>query len=150
MVLYSLYCVSNVLIHREEPEQDLGRWTSTFSGGGSVIVQGQRHIKASKNYNNVVSEERLAHIRTIVVSLGGKLTYLFICLYGSASPKVWCDFWSVNLFCCWWLWFVVCGFVELLGHVDVFFVVYEIFGCLCLDVGHWVGMQISMAQWWEC
>jgi hypothetical protein len=45
-------------------------------------------MKASKNHNNVVGEERLAHIRTIVVSLGGKLTYLFICLYRIASPKV--------------------------------------------------------------
>jgi hypothetical protein len=33
-------------------------------------------MKASKNYNNVVDEEHLAHIRTIVVSLGGKLTYV--------------------------------------------------------------------------
>jgi hypothetical protein len=29
---------------------------------------GQTHTKASKNHNNVVGEERLAHIRTIVVS----------------------------------------------------------------------------------
>jgi hypothetical protein len=64
------------------------------------MVCGQTPIKASKNHNNVVGEEWLAQIRTIVVSSGGKLTYLFICLYGSASPKVWCDFWSVNLFCC--------------------------------------------------
>jgi hypothetical protein len=34
-------------------------------------------MKASKNYNNVVGGERLAHIRTIVVSLGGKLIYVF-------------------------------------------------------------------------
>jgi hypothetical protein len=34
--------------------------------------------KASKNHNNIVGEERLAHIRTIVVSLGGKLTYVFL------------------------------------------------------------------------
>jgi hypothetical protein len=34
-------------------------------------------MKASKNHNNVIGEERLAHIRTIVVSLGGKLTYMF-------------------------------------------------------------------------
>jgi hypothetical protein len=32
-------------------------------------------MKASKNCNNIFGEERLAHIRTIVVSLGGKLTY---------------------------------------------------------------------------
>jgi hypothetical protein len=34
-------------------------------------------MKASKNYNNVIVEERLAYIKTIVVSLGGKLTYEF-------------------------------------------------------------------------
>jgi hypothetical protein len=39
------------------------------------MVRGQTHIKTSKNHHNVVSEERLAHIQTIVVPLGGKLTY---------------------------------------------------------------------------
>jgi hypothetical protein len=34
-------------------------------------------MKAFKNHNNIFSEERLAHIRTIVVFLGGKLTYVF-------------------------------------------------------------------------
>jgi hypothetical protein len=34
------------------------------------------HTKASKNCNNIFGEERLAHIRTIVVSLGGKLIYV--------------------------------------------------------------------------
>jgi hypothetical protein len=33
-------------------------------------------MKASKNRNNVFGKEYLAHIRTIVVSLGGKLTYV--------------------------------------------------------------------------
>jgi hypothetical protein len=33
-------------------------------------------MKASKNHNNVFGKEYLAHIRTIVVSLGGKLTYV--------------------------------------------------------------------------
>jgi hypothetical protein len=35
------------------------------------------HTEAFKNRNNIISEERLPHIRTIVVSLGGKLTYVF-------------------------------------------------------------------------
>jgi hypothetical protein len=39
--------------------------------------RGKTHTEASKNRNNVVSEECLAHIRTIVVSLGGKLTFVF-------------------------------------------------------------------------
>jgi hypothetical protein len=65
-----------------------------LSQGASITVgiqnkiHGQTHMKASKNHNNVAGEERLAHMRTIVVSLGDKLTYLFICLYGIASPKV--------------------------------------------------------------
>jgi hypothetical protein len=65
-----------------------------LSQGGSITVgyqskiQGQTHMKASKNHNNIIGEERLAHIRTIVVSIGCKLTYLFIYLYGIASPKV--------------------------------------------------------------
>jgi hypothetical protein len=37
---------------------------------------GKTHTKVSKNHNNVFDEERLAHIRIIVVSLGGKLTYV--------------------------------------------------------------------------
>jgi hypothetical protein len=131
----------------------IGYWEMSLCFLKGVLSQlvpengsGQTHIKASKYHNNVVGEERLAHIRTIVVSLGGKLTYLFICPYRSASPKVWCDFWSVNLFCCWWPWFVVCGFVEILGLVDAFFVVYGIFGCLWVWFGHWVGMKITMAH----
>jgi uncharacterized FlgJ-related protein len=39
---------------------------------------GKTHTKVSKNRNNVFGEERLAHIRTLVVSLGGKLTYVLI------------------------------------------------------------------------
>jgi hypothetical protein len=84
---------STFSLHRELPEYDLGIRTSAFSGGSITVgyqskIRGQTHMKAYKNHNNVVGEERLGHIRTIVVSLGGKLTYLFICLYGIASPKV--------------------------------------------------------------
>jgi hypothetical protein len=67
-------------------------------------------MEASKSHNNVVGEEHLAHIRTIVVSSGGKLTYVFLCNYRIASTKVCCDFWSVDLilllmtlFYCLWL-----------------------------------------------
>jgi hypothetical protein len=35
-------------------------------------------MKASKNHNNIFGEERLAHIRTLIVSLGGKLIYVLI------------------------------------------------------------------------
>jgi hypothetical protein len=84
-----------------------------LSQGGFVTVgyqsriQRQTHMKAAKSDNNVVGEERLAHIRTVLMSLGGKLTYLFICIYGIASLNVRCDFWSVDfilllmtLLCC--------------------------------------------------
>jgi hypothetical protein len=37
---------------------------------------GKTHTNASKNHNNIFGEEHLAHIRTIVVSLSGKLTYV--------------------------------------------------------------------------
>jgi hypothetical protein len=36
------------------------------------------HMKESKNRNNIFGEERLAQIRTLVVSLGDKLTYVLI------------------------------------------------------------------------
>jgi hypothetical protein len=80
-------------LHRELPDMISGDEPLLSQGGfyHSWLLEqdwGQTHTKASKNHNNVVGEERLAHIRTIVVSLGGKLTYLFICLYGIASPKV--------------------------------------------------------------
>jgi hypothetical protein len=39
---------------------------------------GKTHTKASKNRNNIFGDEHLAHIRTIVVSLGGMLTYVLI------------------------------------------------------------------------
>jgi hypothetical protein len=55
-----------------------------FLGGGGVLSQlaseqdrDKTHTKASKNHNNIVGVEHLAHISSIVVSLGGKLTYVF-------------------------------------------------------------------------
>jgi hypothetical protein len=97
MVLYASCRVCTFSLHRESPDMILGdehlllqRWF--YHSWLSEQDWGQTHTKASKNHNNVVGEERLAHIRTIVVSLGGKLTCLFICLYGIASSKVCCDF----------------------------------------------------------
>jgi hypothetical protein len=37
---------------------------------------GKTHTKAFKNHNKIFGEECLAHIRSIIVSLGGKLTYV--------------------------------------------------------------------------
>jgi hypothetical protein len=63
----------------------VGSWETNpcfFRGGGlsqlaSEQDQGKTHMEGSKNHNNIVGEEHLAHIRTIAVSLGGKLTYVF-------------------------------------------------------------------------
>jgi hypothetical protein len=60
MILGDKLLISEVVLSQLVPEQD---WSKT-------------HMKASKNCNNVFGEERLAHIGTIVVSLGGKLTYV--------------------------------------------------------------------------
>jgi hypothetical protein len=60
MILGDKALISDVVLSQLAIEQD---WSKT-------------HTKASKNRNNVFGEERLAHIRTIVVSLGGKLTYV--------------------------------------------------------------------------
>jgi hypothetical protein len=107
-----------VFVHSRFIENPLvGSWETNpcfFRGIMSQLVseqdQSKTHMKVSKNHN-VVGEECLAHIRIIVVSLCGKLTYLFLCNYEIASTKVCCYFWSVNLilllmtlFCCLWLW----------------------------------------------
>ncbi len=99
MILGDKPVIFEVVLSQLVPEQDWGK----------------THMKASKNCNNAFGEERLAHIRTIVVSLGGKLTYLFICLYEIAPAKVCGDFWSVDLILLLMALFFVCGFVELLG-----------------------------------
>jgi hypothetical protein len=52
--------ISDVVLSQLVSEQD---WSKT-------------RTKASKNHNNIFGEECLAHIRTIVVYLGGKLTYV--------------------------------------------------------------------------
>jgi hypothetical protein len=62
----------------------IGSWETNpyvFRGVMSQLIseqdRGKTHTEASKNRKNVVSEERLAHIRTVVVFFGGKLTYVF-------------------------------------------------------------------------
>jgi hypothetical protein len=62
MILGDKPQISEVVLSQLVSEQD---WSKT-------------HTKASKNRNNAFGEERLAHIRTVVVSLGGKLTYVLI------------------------------------------------------------------------
>jgi hypothetical protein len=67
-------------------------------------------MKASKNHKNVFGEERLAHIRTLVVSLGSKLTYVLIYATTELHQRRYVvNFWSVylilllmSLFYCLW------------------------------------------------
>jgi hypothetical protein len=73
-------CVCAISLRRESPDMILGDKPLFSEVVLSQLVPeqdwGKTHMKAYKNCNNVFDEERLAHIRTIVVSLGGKLTYL--------------------------------------------------------------------------
>jgi hypothetical protein len=62
MILGDKSLISDVVLSQLVPKQDWGK----------------THMKASKNRNNVFGEECLAHIRTIVVFLGGMLTYELI------------------------------------------------------------------------
>jgi hypothetical protein len=62
MILGDIPLISEVVLSWLIPEQDWGK----------------THMKASKNHNNIFGEEHLAHIRTLVVSLGGKLTYVLM------------------------------------------------------------------------
>jgi hypothetical protein len=108
-----------------------------------------------KNHNNIVGEERLAHIRTIVVSLGGKLTYVF--LYGTTEllRRMYIMIFGVStIFRCWWPYFIVCGFNRTIKAVNVFFYCLWGFWCFCLacrtwswhesagPLGAWVGTQV--------
>ncbi len=62
---------------------------------------GKTHTKASKNCNNIFGEERLAHIRTLVVSLGGKLTYVLIYATTELHQRRYVVIFAVFiLFCC--------------------------------------------------
>jgi hypothetical protein len=62
MILGDKLIISEVVLSQLVPEQDWGK----------------THMKSSKNRNNAFSEEHLAHIRILVVSFGGKLTYVSI------------------------------------------------------------------------
>jgi hypothetical protein len=62
MILGDEPLISEVVLSQLVPEQDWGK----------------THMKVSKNRNNIFGEERLAHIRTLIISLGDKLTYVLI------------------------------------------------------------------------
>jgi hypothetical protein len=67
---------------RESPDMTLGDKSLISEVVLSQLVSEPgwdlTHMKASKNHNNVIIEEQLAHIKNIVVSLGGKLTFVFL------------------------------------------------------------------------
>jgi hypothetical protein len=78
MVVY--VCVCAFSLCRESPEIILGDKPLISEMVLSQLVSeqdwGKIHMKSSKNYNNIFGEKHLAHIRTIVVYLGGKLAYV--------------------------------------------------------------------------
>jgi hypothetical protein len=65
MILGGEPLISEVVLSQLIPEQDWGKI----------------HMKAFKNHNNAFGEERLAHIRTLVVYLILLLMSLFCCLW---------------------------------------------------------------------
>jgi hypothetical protein len=82
MVLYAyMCCVCVFLLRRESPDMILGDKSLNSEMVLSQLVSnkdwGKAHTQASKNHNNVFGEEHLDHIRTIVIFLGGKRTYVF-------------------------------------------------------------------------
>jgi uncharacterized FlgJ-related protein len=62
MILGDKPLISEVVLSQLVSEQDWGK----------------TQMKGSKNRNNTFGEECLAHIRTLIVSLGGMLTYVLI------------------------------------------------------------------------
>jgi hypothetical protein len=123
-----LICVClYILASSRIPRYDLWRQNPYFSGGSITIgyqskIGGKTHMKASKNRNNVFGEECLAQIRTIVVSLGGKLTYVFFYATTELHQRMYVVIFGVfTLFCYYDLILLFVAFVELLWLVNGFF-----------------------------
>jgi hypothetical protein len=98
-------CVCAFLLRRESPNIILGDKPLISEVVLSQLVPeqdwGQTHTKASKNCNNVFGEERLAHTRTLVVSLGGELTYVLIYATTELHQRRYVVIFGVFiLFCC--------------------------------------------------
>jgi hypothetical protein len=91
--------IENPLVGSWETNLCFFRWV--LSQLASEQYQGKTHTKSSRNRNNVVGEDRLAHIRTIVVSLGGKLTYMFFYVTTELHQRRYVMIFGVLiLFCC--------------------------------------------------
>jgi hypothetical protein len=85
MILGDKPLISEVVLSQLVPEQGWGK----------------THMKASKNRNNAFSEERLADIRTLVVSLDSKLTYVLIYVTTEFHQRMYVVIFRVFiLFCC--------------------------------------------------
>jgi hypothetical protein len=98
-------CVCAFSLHRESPDTILGDKPLISEADLSQLVPvqywGKTYMKAYKNRNNVFGKERLAHIRTIVVSLGGMLTYVLIYATTELHQRRYVViFRVVILFCC--------------------------------------------------
>jgi phosphate starvation-inducible membrane PsiE len=93
---------------------------------------GKMHIKASKSHNNIFGKEHLAHIRTIVVSLGGMLTYVLIYATTELHQRRYVVIFGVSYFVVDDLILLFVPFVELLGLVDAFFCCLWIFLVVCV------------------
>jgi hypothetical protein len=105
---------------------------------------GKTHMKASKNSNNVFGDERLAHILTIVVSLGVKLTYVFF--YVTTELHQWryvVIFWFFILFYCWWPYFIVCGFCRTIRACECLLLLFmRLFWLFVFSYRTWVGTLV--------
>jgi hypothetical protein len=103
-------------------------------------------MKASKNHNNIFGEKRLAHIRTIVVSLGGKLSdVLFYATTELHQQRYVMIFWVFILFCCGWPYFVVCGLCRTIRACGCLFLLFM--RLFWLFVFSWLDMECVLQYW---
>jgi hypothetical protein len=85
MILGDKHLISEVVLSQLASEQD---WDKT-------------HMKAYKNRHNAFGEECLPHVRTLVVFLGGKLTYVLIYVTTELHQRGYVVIFRVFiLFCC--------------------------------------------------
>jgi hypothetical protein len=135
-IAYLYVCVCAFSLHRESPDIILGDKPFIFEVVLLQLVPEQdwskMHTKASKNHNNIFGEERLAHIRNIVVSLYGKLTYVLFYATTELHQQMYVvNFGVFILFCCWWPYFVVCGICKTIRTCGCLLYCFWIFFVAC-------------------
>jgi hypothetical protein len=154
MVLYAYMCVFVHSCFNENPP--IWSWETNplflrwFCPSWYQSKIGVKHIrKHLKIHNNVFGEESLAHIRTIVVSLGGKLTYVLFYATTKLHRLMYVVIFGVFiLFCCWWPYFVVCGLCRTIKACECLLLLFmDISGCLCLDVRTFSGYLGTSHLW---